>query len=167
MSRFEAWAVHVSSLLVAGTGLLYGFLRYFAESDDPYSIVNHPWQPLFQHLHILLAPLLVFAAGFIWREHVWKHWRQGVRGRRRSGVSMMLTVVPMVVSGYLIQTAVDPGWRTAWVVVHVATSLLWVGAYGGHLAAPALARRRRRLAAAQAAVQADPIDAGRPAINPS
>jgi hypothetical protein len=162
VTRFEAWTVHLSGLLVAGTGLVYGWMRYFAAPSDPYAVVNHPWQPLFQHLHILVAPLLVFAAGFIWREHVWKHWRIGVRGRRRSGLSMMLTVVPMVVSGYLIQTAVAPAWRTAWVVVHVAASLLWMAAYAGHLAAPVLARRRRRRAAA-----AEAGDPGRPAINPS
>ena len=166
MTRFEAWSMHLSGLLVAGTGVVYGWMRYFAVPADPYAVVNHPSQPLFQHLHILFAPLLVFAAGLIWREHVWKHFRQGVRGRRRSGLSMILTVVPMVVSGYLIQTAVAPGWRTAWVAVHVATSVLWMAAYGGHLAAPALARRRRRRMAAR--VRPEMGDsAGQPVVRPS
>ena len=160
MSRFEAWTVHLSSLLVAGTGLVYGWMRYFATPADPYAVVNHPWQPQLQHLHVLAAPLLVFAAGIIWRQHVWQRWRLGGRRRRRSGLSMMLTLVPMVASGYLLQTAVDEAWRQAWVVVHVAASLLWLAAYAGHLAAPRLARRRRAAAGGAA-------DAGRPAINPS
>lgn len=144
MTRFEAWTVHLSSLLVGGTGLVYAWMRYFAEPSDPYAVVNHPWQPTLQHLHILVAPLMVFAVGFIWREHVWKHWRQRVRGRRRSGLSMVLTLVPMVVSGYLIQTAVSDTWRGVWVAVHLTTSGLWLLGYAGHLLVPWLARRRQR-----------------------
>ena len=144
MTRFEAWTVHLSSLLVGGTGLVYAWMRYFAESADPYAVVNHPLQPTLQHLHILLSPLMVFAVGFIWREHVWKHWRRRGRGRRRSGLSMMLTLVPMVLSGYLIQTAVSDTWRGVWVTVHLAASGLWLAAYAGHLLAPLLARWRRR-----------------------
>lgn len=147
MTRFEAWTVHLSSLLVGGTGLVYAWMRYFAEPVDPYAVVNHPWQPTLQHLHILVAPLMVFAVGFIWREHVWKHWGQKVRGRRRTGLSLMLTVVPMVVSGYLIQTAVSDTWRGVWVAVHLVTSGLWGLAYAGHLVMPWLAKRRKRRSA--------------------
>lgn len=163
MSRFEAWAMFVSGLLVAGTGAVYGWMRYLATSPDPFAVVNHPWQPHLLHLHVVTAPLLVFAVGLVWREHVWKHFRNGVRGRRRSGLSMMLTLVPMIVSGYLIQTAVEPAWRTAWVVVHVAASVLWTAGFGAHLLVPVLVRRRRRRAA-----RAELADsAGQPAINPS
>ena len=63
MTRTEAWFSHVAAALVGGTGLVYGWMRYFAESDDPFAIANHPWQPHFQHLHVLTAPLLVFACG--------------------------------------------------------------------------------------------------------
>lgn len=144
MSRFEAWTVHLSCLLVGGTGLVYAWMRYFSEASDPYAVVNHPLQPAAQHLHVLVAPLLVFAAGIIWREHVWKHWRRGVPKRRRSGASLMLTLVPMVLSGYLIQTTVNETWRGIWVAVHLATSGLWLLAYAGHQVTPLLARWRKR-----------------------
>lgn len=160
MTRFEAWTVHLSSLLVGGTGAVYAWMRYLAEPADPYAVVNHPLQPLFQHLHVVAAPLLVFAAGFIWREHVWKHWRKRVKGRRRSGLSMMLTLVPMIASGYLIQVAVEPSWRNVWVWVHLVASGLWALAYVGHLVSPRLRRARRRRSARAA-------DDREPAINPS
>ena len=51
---------------------------------------------------------MVFAAGMVWHRHAWSYWRGGVERRRRSGGSLLFTLVPMVVSGYLIQTAVDP-----------------------------------------------------------
>lgn len=156
MTRFEAWCVHLSSILVAGTGLVYAWMLYLAEPVDPYAVVNHPWQPMLQHLHVWVAPLLVFGTGLIWRNHVWQHWKQGVRPRRHSGLGLMLTVAPMVVSGYLIQTAVGEGWRTAWVVIHLITSAIWLLGYLAHLISPTLrrrqaARRRRRQAEADAA----------------
>ncbi|HEV7786682.1 MAG TPA: hypothetical protein VGQ28_15155 [Thermoanaerobaculia bacterium] len=139
MSRFEAWTTHAATLLVGGTGLVYAWMRYLVHPADPlaFAVINHPLQPFVQHLHILVAPSLVFAAGVMWRQHAWPYWRRGVERHRRSGASLLLTLVPMVVSGYLIQTAVDGGWRQVWVIVHLAASGLWLLGYMAHQA-PAL-----------------------------
>lgn len=147
MKAWESWTVHVSTVLVAGTGVVYAVMRYLLEPADPYAVVNHPLQPTVQHLHVLAAPFLVFGAGLIWREHVWKHFRNGARSGRRSGLWMLLTLLPMVVSGYLIQTTVTEGWRTAWIAVHLAASGLWLLGYAGHTVAAVqrrLANGRRR-----------------------
>ncbi len=85
MSRGEAWLQHVANVLVGGTGLVYGWMRYFASPFDEFARVNHPWQPDLQGLHVVTAPLLVFASGLIWRDHVWKRVRSGFRPRRRLG----------------------------------------------------------------------------------
>lgn len=143
MSRFESWAVHLSNLLVGGTGLVYAWMLYLVRPADPWAVVNHSWQPHAQHLHILAAPLLVFAVGLVWQRHVWSHWKRGVRQGKRTGLSMVLTLVPMVVSGYLIQTAVDGGWRQAWVTVHLIASGLWVAVYLAHQVRPLLARAKK------------------------
>lgn len=140
MSRAEAWLLHGANLLVGCTGLLYAWMAYLAVPADPDALVGHPWQPHVQHLHVLVAPVLVFAVGFVWQRHIWCHVSRGVRARRWSGLTMIGLLLPMVASGYLLQTAVDPTWRRIWVIVHVATSLAWILAYGGHLAA----RLRRR-----------------------
>lgn len=142
MSRFEAWTTHAATLLVGGTGLVYAWMRYLVHPADPFAVVNHPLQPFVQHLHILVAPLLVFAAGLMWHQHAWAYWRRGVQRHRRSGASLLFTLVPMVVSGYLIQTAVDGGWRRAWVIVHLAASGLWLLGYLAHQV-PALWQKRR------------------------
>ncbi|HPK65509.1 MAG TPA: hypothetical protein PKX99_02905 [Thermoanaerobaculia bacterium] len=63
MSRIEAWLLHIGSLLVGGTGLVYAWMRYVATPADPDAVVSHPWQPMVQHLHVLTAPLLVLAIG--------------------------------------------------------------------------------------------------------
>lgn len=143
MKRFEAWCVHLSMLLVGGTGLVYAWMRYLLP-PDPFGVVRHPLQPATQHLHVLVAPLLVFATGLIWKQHVWGHWRRGLPQRRRSGLALLLALVPMVASGYLIQTTVTEAWRTAWVVTHVATSALFLAGYVGHALAATAAWWRRR-----------------------
>jgi hypothetical protein len=45
---------------------------------------------------------------------------------------MIFLLVPMIASGYLIQTAVDDGWRRAWVWVHLIASGLWLLGYLAH-----------------------------------
>jgi hypothetical protein len=132
VTRAERIFLHLSTILVGGTGLVYAWMIYLVRPSDPYAVVNHPLQPQVLHLHILFAPLVVFAAGVVWRRHIWSHWRRGVRRGRRSGASMVLTLVPMVVSGYLIQTAVEDTWRRTWVVVHLVTSGLWLLGYLAH-----------------------------------
>lgn len=132
MSRFEAWMLHVSNILVGGTGLVYAWMLYLVEPEDPYAVVNHPLQPQAQHLHILVAPLLIFTAGLIWRRHVWSQFKRGMEERRRSGTILIYLLVPMIVSGSLIQTAVDAQWRKVWVAIHLTASLLWLAGYLAH-----------------------------------
>ncbi len=126
MSRPQAWLLHASSLTVGGTGLTYGYMRYFAEPSDPFSIVNHPLQSDVQHLHILLAPLGLFACGWIWQNHVWKRVRSGIKKHRRSGWLLMATLVPMVFSGYLVQVSEQESARLLWAWVHGITSCVWL-----------------------------------------
>ena len=125
--------MHGANALVGGTGLVYAAMRYLAEPDDPFAVVNHPLQPLFQHLHLLCAPILVFVAGFLWQRHVLgRLTSEGSKGRG-SGWALILTLIPMVLSGYLIQTATEDTWRSIWIGVHLATSAAWLAGYGAHL----------------------------------
>jgi hypothetical protein len=126
MLRAHTWVVHGANLIVGGTGLVYGWMRYFAEAEDPFSVVNHPWQPQLQHLHILSAPVLVFAGGLIWSSHIAHNWRAGSRRGRRTGVTLAALLAPMILSGYALQISVEDSWRTIWMWLHLATSGLWL-----------------------------------------
>ena len=84
MTRLEAWFLHVATILVGGGGLVYAWMRYFVRPDDPFAVVNHPWQPDVQHLHVVAAPLLVFALGLIWQSHVRASLRLGILRRPKS-----------------------------------------------------------------------------------
>jgi hypothetical protein len=141
LSRATAVFVHLATLLVGGTGLVFGWMRYFCEPADEFSLSNHPLEPSLEAWHIVSAPLLVFAVGLLWRAHVWGRIRAGLAAGRRTGIALALLVGPMTLSGYLLQTAVDASWRTVWLSVHLATGIGWLLGYGLHQ------RARRRAAA--------------------
>ena len=132
MSRIEAWFMHISTFLIGTTGVVYAVMRYLMEPADAFSVVGHPWQPGVQYLHIVAAPFAVFAFGLIWKHHIYDHYRKGVVSGRRSGTGLMLTMAPMVVSGYLIQVSVGESWRVTWIVVHCVSSFLWITGYLVH-----------------------------------
>jgi len=141
VTRGQAFFVHLANLAVSGTGLVYAWMRYLAEPADEWAVVNHPWQPHLQHLHVLFAPLLVFAMGVIWSAHVVGKLRNGPTNRA-AGVGLTAIFLPMAASGYLLQISVDPGWRRTWMWVHVVASSLWVVAFGFHQVRAIVTRKR-------------------------
>ncbi len=140
MSRGEALLLRVATLLVAGSGMVYLVMRELLEPADEFAVVSHPWQPHVQHLHVLAAPLLVFAVALVWRRHVANGLRNGSR-RRRTGVALATTFAPMVVSGSLVQVTVSEGWRAVWSWTHIVAALAFTGVAVAHL----LRRRSDRL----------------------
>jgi hypothetical protein len=133
MTRGERWAAHGAVALVGGTGLVVAWMQYALPPPDLFAVANHPWQPTVQHLHILTAPMLVWILGHLWVTHALAHRRAGIVVGRRSGNAMLWTAIPMIASGYLIQVAVSPGWRNAWIAVHLVSSTAWLAGYLSHL----------------------------------
>lgn len=125
MSPFERWSVWITSALTALTGIVYVWMKYLLTTDDPFAVVNHPLQPLVLKLHILVAPLLVFALGVIVVRHVWRHYQARVRTGRRSGILTGLLVVPMVFTGYLIQVVTHATLLEVIVWTHLVTGIVY------------------------------------------
>lgn len=149
MTPAQRWIAWSSTAAVAGTGLVYAWMAYCLSPADPMDLVNHPWQPAVRELHVLTAPLWLVAFGALWSGHAAAKLRTGGPTRRRSGLAALALAVPMAASGYLLQVAVDDGWRSLWCQVHVGSSLAWLGGFAAHglgrwrAAAGALACRRR------------------------
>ena len=143
MKRWETWLLHTANLLVGVSGLLYGWMRYLLRPVDEFSIVNHPLQPCVQHVHILVAPLLVLAFGHLAYHHAYLYWRSPIREGRRSGLILVSVALPMILSGYLVQVSVDEVGRLVWVWVHGLASLAWLGFYLAHVSTHLVGRRRR------------------------
>lgn len=132
MTRGAYRAMHAAAALAIATGLLYGWMRYGLRPDDPFAIVNHPWQAHVQHAHIVVTPLLAILLGAFWYAHAAVNWRGGTREGRRSGLALWGLALPMVLSGYLLQVSIAEGWRNTWLVTHLATALAWSLGYAGH-----------------------------------
>jgi hypothetical protein len=133
MSRGQVLLVHLSNLLVAGTGLVWAVMRYALEPVDEFALQNHPLEDEFQAAHVLAAPLSVLALGIVWAVHAAPHLAAGTRTRRRTGMLLLGCAPAMVASGYLLQVAVEPGWREGFVLVHLVTSLAFLVLLAAHL----------------------------------
>jgi len=133
-SRFQ----NASNSAVIATGLWLYWSKNFAEKTDPYSNVGGPGEVLAHNTHILAAPFLVFAAGLLWKIHIWPRFQQlslskmGIL-KGMSGLFMLLTLVPMILSGALIQVTTGEAARKIWIGIHVFSSLIWVAASLFHL----------------------------------
>jgi len=134
VTRAQAWTLHASALLVGGSGLVYAWMRYLCEPVDELAVAHHPLEPAVQHLHVLVAPLLVFAAALVWGEHVWKRVRTRYPRRRPTGLLLFGLFFPMVFSGGWVQVAGGELARTLAVWLHAGSGTLWCAAYGVHLA---------------------------------
>ena len=110
MTRFERWSVWSSAIATGLTGLGFFWAKYLVESSDPWALVNHPLEPWLLKIHILVAPVFVFAVGLITIRHVLMHIRARIRRGRLSGLAMVWLMIPMVGSGYLIQVVSEQGW---------------------------------------------------------
>lgn len=135
MSGLEKWSLHLAALLTGGTGVLDGLLRWFGERAGEFGPEPHPWLGLAQHLHVLAAPLLLFALGMAVRGHLWARLNKGTEGRR-TGLGVAAFIAPMVLSGYGIQVVTSPAWRTGLGWAHGLSAGLFLLAYLGHLFVP-------------------------------
>jgi hypothetical protein len=107
MKRLEAWSNHAALAAVSLSGLAYGIFKYFVPSSDPDSRIGHPLQPAMLKAHILVAPLAVFTIGLIFRRHALARIRTGESNGRRSGALMLWLLLPLTVTGYLVQVFVE------------------------------------------------------------
>ncbi len=140
MSRAEVWLFHVANALVLATGAALTWILLWWE-PDAYAFGGHPWQPFWQHGHVLAAPTLAFALGIVWTRHILPKIHAGGRRRRSSGYALLLSAMPMAASGYLLQIAVDPLAREFWSWAHIGSSALWAIGTALHFRLRPLARR--------------------------
>jgi len=113
-------------VLTGLTGLIYWWMDEFLQPLDEFAIINHPLQPWLIKAHIIVAPVLVFALGVIWMNHIWKHIRISMQGARKSGLLTVALIAPMVFSGYLIQAVINPTLLTALVWIHIGGGLVYL-----------------------------------------
>lgn len=133
MTRAQAWTLHAAALCVGGSGLVYAWMRTLCEPADEFALSNHPLEPAVQHLHVLVAPLLVFATALVWGEHVWRRVHTGYPRRRPTGLALFALFFPMVFSGGWVQVAEGELARRLAIWTHTVSGTAWCAAYAVHL----------------------------------
>lgn len=134
MIRWQKWSMHVLVTLVACTGVALFWMKYLMSTDDPFAIVNHPWQPWMLDLHVLAAPVLLFVFGLVFQSHIsYKLSKSGLRANRRSGILSLATFALMSASGYALQVVTAESLSRLLLVAHLATGAVFAVSYGAHL----------------------------------
>ena len=136
MKRLERWSLRIGFGLGALTGLVYGVLRYFGSVKGEFGPEQNPWQPFWQHAHVLAAPLLLFALGIAVRGHVSGMLGHGVRRGRPTGLMLAALGAPMVLGGYAVQVVTAAGVRAALGWIHAAVGALFAVIYLAHWTKP-------------------------------
>lgn len=145
MKRWERWTFNTLSLAVAATGFAYLWMKYGLTQDDPFAVVNHPWQTTMLDLHVIASPAFILVFGIILNSHIMKKLGAPRLPNRRSGLVSLGTFAAMVLSGYLLQVLTNERWLQALVVLHVASGAVFSLVYAAHLVVAArLARTPRR-----------------------
>lgn len=133
MKPWERWTLNLSSLAVVATGLAYGWMKYFVRNDDPFAVINHPWQPVMLGAHLLIAPLFILTFGIVLNSHVMRKLRATKMPNRKSGFVALGTFAVMTISGYGLQVATGDSWLKAMLALHLSSGGLFAVTYAAHL----------------------------------
>lgn len=132
MTTLEKWSLHALTLIVGATGIAYWAMQHLWVTDDPFAVVNHPWQPAMLAAHVLAAPLLILVFGVVYQSHIRPKVPNRAIPNRRSGLLALGTFGIMLLSGYALQVTTGAVLRQAMLVTHLASGVLFLGAYLVH-----------------------------------
>ncbi|MCY4662946.1 MAG: hypothetical protein OXF93_24560 [Acidobacteria bacterium] len=131
--RVERWFFNAMHAVITLSGVAYFCMKYLMATDDPFALINHPWEPAMLSIHVMAAPLVVVFFGMAFRSHTLRKLLQASPVNRRSGLASAGAFLVMTLSGYLIQVATSPALIATAIWTHVVTSVLFVIAYGVHM----------------------------------
>ena len=133
MKPWERRSFNTLNVIVAVTGLVYLYMKYLLPTDDPFAVVNHPWQGSMLSLHIVVAPFLIMLFGIVFRAHVLKKLASKRSPDRRTGWTSLISFTAMAVSGYFIQIVGSVQLINPLIVFHIVASLVFIVGYSAHL----------------------------------
>ncbi len=133
MKAWLRWTFDPATVAVTLSGAAYGGMKYLMHTDDPFAVVNHPWQPTMLHVHVLAAPMMLVGFGALLSTHVARRVRTGDPANRLTGLVTTVAIIVMAASGYVLQVMTDERWRGALVWAHVLAGVPFSIAYLTHL----------------------------------
>jgi hypothetical protein len=140
MRKIDRVLIGISSSMLFVTGLILFGMIYIFQTFDEFGVVVNPAQPAMQVIHLVFAPLFVFAVGAIFHTHILSGLRKNGTGMR-SGLVMSVLLFVMILSGYAVQLVSSSQLRTALSLMHTVSGVLWAGFLVAHV----LGERRRSI----------------------
>ena len=108
-------------------------MKYLMATDDPFAVVNHPWEPTMLATHVIAGPIAIALFSLAFRSHgLPRLWQASavnpkIRARRRRRVHRVDRV------RYLNQVATDAIVLEASIWTHVSAGGIFVAVYAVHL----------------------------------
>ena len=112
---------------------MYFCMKYLMATDDPFAIVNHPWESAMLSLHVIAAPFFIAFFGMLFRSHSLRKLLSPNPDNRRTGWTSLISFSAMAMSGYLIQVATTPLLVSVAAWAHGLTSTVFLIGYTIHL----------------------------------
>ena len=134
MNPWQKWSLNLLVLTNSVSGVAYLWMQYVLENTDPFSVINHPWQPIMLTVHVLSAPPLLMMFGIVFQSHVARKLKTSYLPNRRSGWCALIAFGIMVASGYLLQVLTNTLLLRLTLMAHLGSSGVFVTGYGTHLA---------------------------------
>jgi len=106
---------------VTGIGLLW--IVRFAVPDDPFAVIGHPWEPIFRDTHILVAPIFLILAGYLFRDHFQPKLQDGTQRGKWSGLLTAAFIFVQCATGYWMQVTIDLHFREILFWAHAAAGI--------------------------------------------
>lgn len=132
MTRLQLIVLHLSSAILTITGIAYAVMKYFVKTDDPFAVANHPLEPWMLSAHVAVAPVLVFAFGWITSSHIVPKLWNTMGFKRYSGIALIWIMAAMIATGYLLQISSADLLRRMMTWGHWISAGVFVAGYLAH-----------------------------------
>ena len=117
--KFERWGFNAAFAAMTLSGAAYFGMKYLMATDDPFAVVNHPWEPTMLAMHVVAGPVAIAFFSLAFRSHGLPRIWQATALNRKSGLAAGAVFVVLVGSGYLNQVTTDPSMLEASVWTHI------------------------------------------------
>lgn len=126
MTKFERNSFIFTNLAISIIGLIYFYFDFFLKVKTPFGLRPHPQTSTLLHMHIITVPLLLIMFGVLWKGHIYKKLKVGLKKRKKSGIAILIFFILMCVSGYALQIALGVEIDKNLGLFHTALSVLWL-----------------------------------------
>jgi hypothetical protein len=131
MNPVERWSLRIGAFAAITTGVALGLVRYLGGREGEFGPEPSAALPFWQHAHVLVVPVLVFALGMAVAGHA-KLFKARFERGGRSGLLLGVFAAPVVLGGAAIQIFTDAQLRAWMGWLHAAFGALFAALYCAH-----------------------------------